>query len=103
MRLLRTAGSLSRQEMAERLGLSKNTVSVIVQKWIGSGIIREGSPEDAGGVGRPRIPLQLIPGRFQAVGLVVGMSSIRYTVTDYGALVLEEDRRSVQGLSPKIT
>ncbi len=54
LELLRTEAPLSRSELARRTGLSKPTISTIIDKLLLAGLLREvglTSPEPAGGQG----------------------------------------------------
>jgi predicted NBD/HSP70 family sugar kinase len=88
--LLRIRGTSSRQEIAKALGLSKNTISLIVDKFLKEGIIQEVGIEENGGVGRPRIRLRLVPESYKTIGLLVGSRQCQYVVTDYVSSVLEK-------------
>jgi predicted NBD/HSP70 family sugar kinase len=85
---LRTNGTSSRQEITENLELSKNTVSLITEKFIKEGIVKEVGI-DANGVGRPRMKLDLIPDIYQAVGVLVRDTFCELVVTDYLGSVIE--------------
>lgn len=50
-------GGISRAEISTALGLTRSTVSTIVDDLLGAGLLVEGAPL-AGGTGRPRVPLR---------------------------------------------
>src|SRR4051812_26105799 len=85
---LRTNGTSSRKEITEKLKLGKNTVSIITDKFIKEGILREVGI-DSKGVGRPRMKLQLIPEVFHSVGLLVKHDCCELVVTNYLGSIIE--------------
>lgn len=64
----RSPDGLSRSELAERTGLSAQTLSNVARKLVSEGLIYEGAPIIAG-KGKPRIPLLLRPQARYAVGV----------------------------------
>ncbi|SLM94931.1 Xylose-responsive transcription regulator, ROK family [Brachybacterium nesterenkovii] len=50
-------GGISRAEISTALGLTRSTVSAIVDALLGAGLLTAGTPI-AGGTGRPRVPLR---------------------------------------------
>jgi predicted NBD/HSP70 family sugar kinase len=88
LNFLREHKTASRQEMAEALGLSKNTVSLIVDKLLRDGMVQE-TGLDTTGVGRPRKQLSLIPNAFHAIGILVQDTACEFVVTDYLGRVVE--------------
>ncbi|GGD95708.1 ROK family protein [Paenibacillus nasutitermitis] len=87
--LLRSGEHHSRQELAKLLGLSKNTISLIIDSFIKQGIVVEKGLTEQAGAGRPRIRLELVPDFHTAIGLSIGHSSCQYIVTDYRSSILE--------------
>ncbi|MBA4496259.1 ROK family protein [Paenactinomyces guangxiensis] len=87
---LRIHRTTFRLEIAEALGLSKNTVSLIVDKFMREGMIKEIGIEEQGGVGRPRVQLSLVPEAYKSIGILVQDTQGQYVVTDYCANVLEK-------------
>jgi predicted NBD/HSP70 family sugar kinase len=86
---LRTHKTSSRLEIAKSLGLSKNTISLIIDKFIKEGIVRETGLDEQVGVGRPRIQLALVPENYKAVGILVQDTQAQYVVTDYTSRIVE--------------
>lgn len=89
----------SRQELAERLGLGKNTVSVIVDGFLRQGLVVERGP-DGGGVGRPRIEVALNTQALLAIGILIRDSDYEVVVMDYVGQPLEIQRVAVAAQSP---
>lgn len=95
--LLRNYKYTSRQEIARALGLSKNTISLIVDKLIKDGIVIETGVDEQGGVGRPRIQLSLVAESYKAIGLLIQHSFCQYVVTDYCSNIVEEGQFQIDG------
>ena len=80
----------SRAELAQRTGLTKATVSSLVDSLLAQGILAEGSPAPAG-VGRPGRPVRLNPAGPAAVGLEINVDYLAGCRMDLTGAVL--DRR----------
>ncbi len=87
---LRRSKTSSRKEMADVFGLSKNTVSMIVDKLLQEGIIME-LGLDQMGVGRPRVELTLVAQARHAIGLLIRDTHCDIVVTDYYGNIVETD------------
>lgn len=64
-----SAAPLSRADLAIRTGMTRSTVSRLVDDLLAAGIVREGSPMAGGTRGRPAVPLT--PARRTLIGLGV--------------------------------
>ncbi|GAA4838948.1 hypothetical protein GCM10023310_15920 [Paenibacillus vulneris] len=98
--LLRAGHHTSRQEIAAALGLSKNTISLIVDKFIKDGVIKEAGIDEQGGVGRPRIQLRLQAEAYKSIGILIQHSYFQYVVTDYCSTVLDKGSIPMDGDDP---
>ncbi len=79
-------GSGSRAELAQRTGLTKATVSSLVDQLIAAGVVAEGEPA-AAGVGRPARPVRLNPDGPVALGVEINVDYLAACVLDLtGAL-----------------
>ncbi len=102
---LRKHQTSTRVRMAEDLHLSKNTVSIIIDKLIADGVVKE-TGTDTSGVGRPRVEVTLQTRSYQAVGIHIRRDHYQMVVTDYAGDVLEStqnpastsDARALLGL-----
>ncbi|PTX61829.1 putative NBD/HSP70 family sugar kinase [Melghirimyces profundicolus] len=90
----------SRQQIAKALGVSKNTVSLIIDRYIQSGIVRETGTVEAGNVGRPRIRLTIDSQSMTAAGILIGKKTAQYRVMDYASNVLETGEMALHGENP---
>jgi glucokinase-like ROK family protein len=84
VRTLLYHGATSRVRIAHLTGLSTTTITNLAAELIEQGVVAEDGPEPnhGGGVGRPRIPLRLVPSARYAVGVHVGVGTIRVAVAD---------------------
>lgn len=98
--LLRAGKHSSRQEIATALGLSKNTISLIVDKFIKDGVIKEVGIHEQGGVGRPRIQLRLQAEAYKSIGILIQHSYFQYVVTDYCSAILDKGSIPIDGDDP---
>ncbi|MDQ2846612.1 MAG: ROK family transcriptional regulator [Actinomycetota bacterium] len=76
---LGSAGSMSRSDLMDHLGLSAPTVTENVRRLIDLGFVRELSPVVAGS-GRPRVPIKLIPDAAHVAGLAPGATDLNAAV-----------------------
>ena len=82
-------GGISRAEIARRLGLTRAAVTVIVDDFLSTAIIRE-SERILSQSGRPPVVLEIDPTRGHVIGIDFGASHIGLLVADLGAHILEE-------------
>ena len=81
LRLLRDEAGASRAALAERSGLTKSTVSLLVKELIDEGWLSEDSVAATGSLGRRPTPLQLDGAGFALIGAELGTDSIRVVST----------------------
>lgn len=84
LRTLLHQGAVSRVRLAQLTGLSTTTITNLVTELLDQGIVAEDDrePNLSGSVGRPRIPIRLVPSARYAVGVHVGVGDIHVAVTD---------------------
>lgn len=89
----RAPEGLSRSELAERTGLSAQTLSNVARKLVTERLVVEGSPIVAG-KGKPRVPLLLRPEARYAVGVHLDPAVDTVVLVDLGGGVVahREDR-----------
>lgn len=83
----RSAAGVSRSELAERTGLSAQTLSNVARKLVDEGMVVEGPPIVAG-KGKPRTPLQLNPQARYAVGIHLDPAVDTFVLVDMRGTVL---------------
>ncbi|GGH86355.1 putative NBD/HSP70 family sugar kinase [Pullulanibacillus pueri] len=96
---LRTHNVSSRQEITESLGLSKNTVSLIIDEFHKQGVISEVGI-DSIGVGRPRKKIAINPNIFFSVGVHIRHYSIEVVVTNYLGTIVDSRTIKVEIQDP---
>ena len=82
---------ISRVRLAEMIGLSTTTITNLIAELLEQGIVVEEGTEKRGRrrrVGRPRTALQLVPEARYAVGIHIGVGSVRVGVADLRAHLL---------------
>jgi glucokinase-like ROK family protein len=80
--------NISRVRLAHLTGLSTTTITNLISELLEQGIVIEDGTEMSNRqrkVGRPRMPLQLVPTARHAVGIHVGVGSVRVGVADLRA------------------
>ena len=101
--LIRTAGSISRVELAEQTGLTPASITHIVRDLLAAGLIREAGRRP-GAVGSPRRLLDLVPEAWYAVGVQLSRCTTTTVVTDFtGRQLVCEHSPGVGDGSPQVT
>ncbi len=88
---LRSRGPLSRANLSDETGLSRSTVSSLVNALLKKRFVREIGLETPGR-GRPGILLELDPAGGSAVGIEIGVDFISVVLTDFIAQVVWRQR-----------
>ena len=82
--LLRRHGAMAKAEIAQLTGLSAQTVSVIMRKLEGDGLLRRGQPiRVRGKVGQPSVPMSLVAEGAYFLGLKIGRRSSDLILIDF--------------------
>jgi glucokinase-like ROK family protein len=85
LRTLLHQGAISRVRIAQLTNLSTTTITNLVAELLEQGIVAADDDRElhqSGGVGRPRIPMRLVPSARYAVGVHIGVGNIRIAVAD---------------------
>ena len=110
LNLIRRYEPISRREIADRTGLSFQTVTNITQSLLTSGVIEEGLELRGNGVRQSR-SVQINPNAAYAVGIHIDRAKLALVLTNFKAHVLwreeislatHESARSVLSLIPKM-
>ncbi|HVO43519.1 MAG TPA: ROK family transcriptional regulator, partial [Aggregatilineales bacterium] len=88
---LRTSHCRTRARLAASTGLTRATVSSLVDELIALGLVRETGLQPSQG-GRPGTCLELNPAGGCAIGLEIGVGFVSAVLTDFAATVLWRDR-----------
>jgi predicted NBD/HSP70 family sugar kinase len=81
---------LSRAEIAVRTGLTRSTVSRLVDDLVVGGLVVEQQPTGTGGRGRPGVPIVPASGTWLGVGLEVNIGHCAARVIDLSGAVMAE-------------
>jgi predicted NBD/HSP70 family sugar kinase len=84
------APGLSRAALAEAVGLTKSTVSLLVRELMDEGWLCESELVATGALGRRATPLRLDTGRLALLGADLGIGGARVVATDLLGTVLAE-------------
>jgi len=82
-------GPLSRAALARRVGLTKSTVSSLVQEMLDEGLLEEGSQHKPG-LGRPGTALEFSPQHTLALGAELGVESTQLVLLDLNNTIHDE-------------
>jgi predicted NBD/HSP70 family sugar kinase len=100
LRLLRIQPGQSRAQLAQKSGLTKSTVSLLVRELIDENWMTESDTVNATGAGRPFTPLQ-IDGRTRAlVGVEVAVDVMRVACVSLVGKILWSTEEPLQGPQP---
>ena len=86
---LQRNGAMPGVDVAKRIGLTTQTVSVILRKLESDGFLTRGQPI-RGKVGKPSIPMQLNPDAVLSVGLKIGRRSADLFLLDFAGGVRKQ-------------
>ncbi|WP_309122576.1 ROK family transcriptional regulator [Paenibacillus sp.] len=97
LQLIYTSGSISRVELAQRTGLSQQTVTNIVNRLLEEGVVYEGEhlPLEAGS-GRKRIQLSVNSSNFYVIGIELAGKYIRGSMCNFRPEVLYSAERRTE-------
>ncbi|TDO47811.1 putative NBD/HSP70 family sugar kinase [Kribbella sp. VKM Ac-2527] len=87
--LIRSSGTATRVELAQRSGLTAASISRVVKQLLADGLIVETGPGDPTG-GKRATLLQFNPRARHAVGISIDTLSITYVITDMNGRVIEQ-------------
>ncbi len=79
---IRQAGVISRTEVAERTGLTQQSVSRILRLLLDRGLVVEGEQVRTEQVGKPRTTVRLRPEAAHAAGVLVDPTSLMFVLSD---------------------
>lgn len=82
LQAIRLHGALPKAELARLTQLSKQTVSIIVERLMDDGLLLK-QDRIRGGIGQPSVPLALNPKGAYSVGVQVGRRSLEVLMSDF--------------------
>lgn len=80
--ILASPGEVTRAGLSQRTGMTRATISRLVDDLVSAGLVRELEPGDGGGRGRPANRLTPAEGSAVALGLEVDVASLDVTLVD---------------------
>jgi len=81
---------ISRADLAEKMGLTRAAVTVIINDLISSGIILENTESRSTASGRPPVALEINPDRGLVAAVDMGAMHLSVALGDFSARILEE-------------
>ncbi len=103
VRLVRSQPGLSRAELSASTGLTKSTVSLLVQELIDDGWLREDSVLVTGAIGRRPTPLRLDGRRLVLIGAELGVGYVRVVSMSLDGEILYRDDADISaGSEPEV-
>ncbi|MBA3062089.1 MAG: ROK family transcriptional regulator [Atribacteria sp.] len=102
LRLLLKQDSISRVDLSRITGLTKTTISSIINEFIALGIVEESSIISTGNVGKAPIPLHIRADAVYTVGAHLGRQKVKTVLMDARMNIISREKGlSYEGLSPK--
>ena len=102
LRLLLKQDSISRVELSRMTGLTKTTVSSIINEFIALGIVEESSTISTGNVGKSPTPLHIRTDAVYTVGVHLGREKVKTVLMDARMNVISRKKGlSYERLGPK--
>ena len=102
VRVIQRAPGLSRAEIAKETGLTKSTVSLLVQDLIDEGWLTESGTQSTGAIGRRPTPIHLNTGRLAIVGAEVSAEnqSLEVLLVSLGGEILKSATHALSATDP---
>lgn len=97
---VRQLGETSRQDLVEKLNVSKNTISLIVEEFIKEDVLVEVGVKEPGAKGRPKILIKLNKDGYKSIGVSISKTNIEYSLINYYGQILENKKYSNDGTDP---
>lgn len=96
LRLIYTEGPISRVELAEKTGLTQQTITNIVNRLSKEGILQETEPVSVSS-GRKPIPIVVKTDQMYAIGIELAVTYVRGTLIDFQHNKIHEIKEQVNG------
>ena len=102
LRLLLKQDSISRVDLSRMTGLTKTTISSIINEFIALGIVEESSTISTGNVGKSPTPLHIRTDAVYTVGAHLGREKVKTILMDARMNIISRKKGlSYEGLGPK--
>lgn len=86
--ILRSRGALSKVELTQETGLSKQTLSDVIGRLEANGLLLRGEPI-RGRIGQPQVPFVLNPDGAYSIGFKIGRKSYEMVLMDFSGQILK--------------
>jgi len=86
--ILRSKGALSKVELTQETGLSKQTLTDVIGRLESNGLLLRGEPI-RGRIGQPQIPFALNPEGAYSIGFKIGRKSYELVLMDFSGQILK--------------
>lgn len=96
---VRRQGAVSRTDVSQLEGMSKSTVTRIVDELIAEGFLIETGQMTASSSRRKPIALQICPDRYRCIGVNATRNSLRCVMTDFAAGLIGQTRASLRDVN----
>ncbi|WP_343685114.1 ROK family transcriptional regulator [Asticcacaulis sp.] len=97
--ILRAKGALSKVELTQETGLSKQTLTDVMGRLEGNGLLLRGEPI-RGRIGQPQVPFSLNPNGAYSIGFKIGRKSYELVLMDFTGHILKWIRRPIEYPTP---
>lgn len=97
--ILRAKGALSKVELTQQTGLSKQTLTDVMGRLEGYGLLLRGEPI-RGRIGQPQVPFSLNPNGAYSIGFKIGRKSYELVLMDFSGQILKWIRRPIEYPTP---
>ena len=102
LRLLLKQDSISRVDLSRMTGLTKTTISSIINEFIALGIVEESSIISTGNVGKTPIPLHIRTDAVYTIGVHLGRQKVKTVLMDARMnIISRKEGLSHEGIGPK--
>ena len=102
LRLLLKQDSISRVDLSRMTGLTKTTISSIINEFIALGVVEESSTISNGNVGKSPTPLHIRTDSVYTVGAHLGRQKVKTVLMDARMNIISRKKGlSYEGLGPK--
>lgn len=97
--ILRSRGALSKVELTQETGLSKQTLTDVIGRLEANGLLLRGEPI-RGRIGQPQVPFVLNPEGAYSIGFKIGRKSYELVLMDFSGRILKWIRKHIDYPTP---
>src|SRR5690625_4136349 len=101
--LVRQLNETTRQDLVEKMDVSKNTISLIVDEFISEGILKEVGIKETGSKGRPKVLIKINKEAYKSIGFIISKKLLEFSVVNYYGQIIEKDSIRINGADDQET